>query len=249
MITILIRILMHFLETGGWIVFLDVAARWRDSTFVQWKILMSLLPKTHGASFLHHLRQQSEMYAYLLSHWLQITLLIMVLERWCVWCFFRKSWLCWEAAHLTHTRYKSVKLCVSLSFSFQMQAYRDLQSRENTRNAAWQRDGWDEIVYYTGRSNISLDFYLYIKSDHLLNSFIILPNLIHLNFQQSSGAWCSYSNRIKHLWSFYFEWSFYSGWRYIIKLYLDTNPWNTLHIMGISDCFSSCSSSYSTYGI
>lgn len=29
-------------------------------------------------------------------------------------------------------------------------AYKDLQSRENTRNAAWQRDGWDEIVYYTG---------------------------------------------------------------------------------------------------
>lgn len=29
-------------------------------------------------------------------------------------------------------------------------AYKDLQSRENTRNAAWQRDGWDEVVYYTG---------------------------------------------------------------------------------------------------
>lgn len=30
-------------------------------------------------------------------------------------------------------------------------AYKDLQSREDTRNAAWQRDGWDEIVYYTGQ--------------------------------------------------------------------------------------------------
>lgn len=28
-------------------------------------------------------------------------------------------------------------------------AYKDLQSRETTRNAAWQRDGWDEVVYYT----------------------------------------------------------------------------------------------------
>eukprot|EP00064_Thunnus_orientalis_P014306 superscaffoldBa00002465_g14348 len=28
-------------------------------------------------------------------------------------------------------------------------AYKDLQSREDTRNAAWQRDGWDEVVYYT----------------------------------------------------------------------------------------------------
>lgn len=29
-------------------------------------------------------------------------------------------------------------------------AYKDLQSRENIRNAAWQREGWDEVVYYTG---------------------------------------------------------------------------------------------------
>ncbi|KAG7321215.1 hypothetical protein KOW79_015630 [Hemibagrus wyckioides] len=28
-------------------------------------------------------------------------------------------------------------------------AYKDLQSREETRNAAWQHEGWDEIVYYT----------------------------------------------------------------------------------------------------
>ncbi|KAJ0061586.1 hypothetical protein NL108_005731, partial [Boleophthalmus pectinirostris] len=28
-------------------------------------------------------------------------------------------------------------------------AYKDLQSRENIRNAAWQREGWDEVVYYT----------------------------------------------------------------------------------------------------
>ncbi|NXB72164.1 NIPS1 protein, partial [Donacobius atricapilla] len=28
-------------------------------------------------------------------------------------------------------------------------AYRDLQSREETRNAAWRKRGWDENVYYT----------------------------------------------------------------------------------------------------
>uniref|UniRef100_A0A6D2XIJ7 Nipsnap homolog 2 n=1 Tax=Takifugu rubripes TaxID=31033 RepID=A0A6D2XIJ7_TAKRU len=28
-------------------------------------------------------------------------------------------------------------------------AYKDLQSREDTRNGAWQQEGWDEVVYYT----------------------------------------------------------------------------------------------------
>ncbi|XP_042193684.1 protein NipSnap homolog 1 [Callorhinchus milii] len=28
-------------------------------------------------------------------------------------------------------------------------AYRDLQSRDETRNSAWQKSGWDECVYYT----------------------------------------------------------------------------------------------------
>lgn len=37
-------------------------------------------------------------------------------------------------------------------------AYKDLQSREDTRNAAWQREGWDEVVYYTGR------FYFAVES-------------------------------------------------------------------------------------
>uniref|UniRef100_A0A671X4Z7 Nipsnap homolog 2 n=1 Tax=Sparus aurata TaxID=8175 RepID=A0A671X4Z7_SPAAU len=34
-------------------------------------------------------------------------------------------------------------------------AYKDLQSRENIRNAAWQRDGWDEVVYYTGKTRFT----------------------------------------------------------------------------------------------
>jgi len=32
-------------------------------------------------------------------------------------------------------------------------AYKDLQSREDTRNGAWQQEGWDEVVYYTGESS------------------------------------------------------------------------------------------------
>ena len=36
---------------------------------------------------------------------------------------------------------------------FVVAAYKDLQSRENTRNAAWQHEGWDEVVYYTGEDN------------------------------------------------------------------------------------------------
>ncbi|KFO23627.1 THO complex subunit 5 like protein [Fukomys damarensis] len=31
-------------------------------------------------------------------------------------------------------------------------AYRDLQSREETRNAAWRKRGWDENVYYTDKT-------------------------------------------------------------------------------------------------
>lgn len=30
-------------------------------------------------------------------------------------------------------------------------AYENLQSRQETRNSAWQKDGWDSTVYYTGR--------------------------------------------------------------------------------------------------
>lgn len=33
-------------------------------------------------------------------------------------------------------------------------AYKDLQSREETRNAAWKHDGWDEMVYYTGEAHL-----------------------------------------------------------------------------------------------
>lgn len=29
-------------------------------------------------------------------------------------------------------------------------AYKDLQTREDIRNAAWHKPGWDELVYYTG---------------------------------------------------------------------------------------------------
>uniref|UniRef100_A0A673XW33 NIPSNAP domain-containing protein n=1 Tax=Salmo trutta TaxID=8032 RepID=A0A673XW33_SALTR len=39
----------------------------------------------------------------------------------------------------------------SLYMVHHLWAYKDLQSREDTRNAAWQHEGWDEVVYYTGQ--------------------------------------------------------------------------------------------------
>lgn len=35
---------------------------------------------------------------------------------------------------------------------FWFAAYKDLQSREDTRSGAWQQEGWDEVVYYTGEA-------------------------------------------------------------------------------------------------
>ncbi|KAI4882498.1 hypothetical protein NFI96_018892 [Prochilodus magdalenae] len=43
----------------------------------------------------------------------------------------------------------------SLYMVHHLWAYKDLQSREETRNAAWQHEGWDEAVYYTGDSSDS----------------------------------------------------------------------------------------------
>lgn len=37
-------------------------------------------------------------------------------------------------------------------FGLLIAAYKDLQSREDTRNGAWQQEGWDEVVYYTGEA-------------------------------------------------------------------------------------------------
>lgn len=36
-------------------------------------------------------------------------------------------------------------------------AYKDLQSREDTRNGAWQQEGWDEVVYYTGEATSTIN--------------------------------------------------------------------------------------------
>lgn len=32
-------------------------------------------------------------------------------------------------------------------------AYKSLQSRDETRNSAWLKEGWDSTVYYTGRTD------------------------------------------------------------------------------------------------
>lgn len=46
---------------------------------------------------------------------------------------------------------------LNLGFGLSLAAYKDLQSREDTRNAVWQQEGWHEVVYYTGEQ-ISLYF-------------------------------------------------------------------------------------------
>lgn len=45
--------------------------------------------------------------------------------------------------------FDTIMTCVFLA------AYKDLQSREDTRNGAWQQEGWDEVVYYTGTEDFS----------------------------------------------------------------------------------------------
>lgn len=39
-----------------------------------------------------------------------------------------------------------------MALVFWFAAYKDLQSREDTRSGAWQQEGWDEVVYYTGEA-------------------------------------------------------------------------------------------------
>lgn len=36
-------------------------------------------------------------------------------------------------------------------------AYKDLQTREDIRNAAWHKHGWEELVYYTGNILTGID--------------------------------------------------------------------------------------------
>lgn len=47
-------------------------------------------------------------------------------------------------------------------------AYKDLLSREATRNAVWQQEGWHEVVYYTGELDKALPspFFFFLLSQH-----------------------------------------------------------------------------------
>lgn len=49
------------------------------------------------------------------------------------------------------------KQCYNV-FGLLIAAYKDLQSREDTRNGAWQQEGWDEVVYYTGEQKKKKSF-------------------------------------------------------------------------------------------
>lgn len=39
-------------------------------------------------------------------------------------------------------------------------AYKDLQTREDIRNAAWHKHGWEELVYYTGNIVIGIKYFI-----------------------------------------------------------------------------------------
>ncbi|KAB0390740.1 hypothetical protein E2I00_000190 [Balaenoptera physalus] len=43
-------------------------------------------------------------------------------------------------------------------------AYKDLQTREDIRNAAWHKHGWEELVYYTGNILIGIKHFILLIS-------------------------------------------------------------------------------------
>lgn len=52
-------------------------------------------------------------------------------------------------------------------------AYENLQSREETRNSAWLKEGWDVNVYYTGRRDANRPhIHVYSKEKNLPLSLI-----------------------------------------------------------------------------
>lgn len=53
--------------------------------------------------------------------------------------------------------YSQMCLCAIYEYIyFSCVAYKDLQSREETRNAAWLKEGWDVSVHYTGEKHTLL---------------------------------------------------------------------------------------------
>lgn len=56
----------------------------------------------------------------------------------------------WQCHHPVHPKPQGQRGGGGLGTRFPPSAYKDLQSREETRNAAWRKRGWDENVYYTG---------------------------------------------------------------------------------------------------
>ncbi|NXD31404.1 NIPS1 protein, partial [Spelaeornis formosus] len=59
-------------------------------------------------------------------------------------------------------------------------AYRDLQSREETRNAAWRKRGWDENVYYTGEWTLHLLWGPPARAGNPLPSPLFFPSPVPL---------------------------------------------------------------------
>ncbi len=59
-----------------------------------------------------------------------------------------------------------------MRFDVLIAAYKDLKSREETRNGAWQQEGWDEVVYYTGEQKQTFLNTQFVLSNNIL-SFLV----------------------------------------------------------------------------
>ncbi|CDQ94695.1 unnamed protein product [Oncorhynchus mykiss] len=57
-------------------------------------------------------------------------------------------------------------------------AYKDLQSREETRNSAWQKEGWDSSVYYTGRKEYTQKKHIDINQNLSGNALCFLSSTV-----------------------------------------------------------------------
>ncbi|KAI4884324.1 hypothetical protein NFI96_026206 [Prochilodus magdalenae] len=69
-------------------------------------------------------------------------------------------------------------------------AYKDLKSRESTRNAAWQHEGWNEVVYYTGNFTASIAAAVFY--------YLVCLTLLSLFMRNDAGLLHSRSSQTPH---------------------------------------------------
>lgn len=72
-------------------------------------------------------------------------------------------------------------------------AYENLQSRQETRNSAWLKEGWDATVYYTGRrdGNHRPSPPQQIRLTVIMCAFFIEFNAMYITgFSANCSTWC-----------------------------------------------------------